>query len=513
MLLPDEPLSGAALIAATFQPEDFPDARLFARAQITASSMLRSAFGEGDERPQDVKRAERRGASRLYANERVNADRLAQRAQQRSIEAIGATSRMLVAHDTSEFDEHWRYEPADAGPLRSSQARGYLVHYGVLVDPGNDARTGIAYMNAWTRPFPKGKPRPEGKVAVRREWENEDGKWSWGVEQAEKALRRYGFRGHVRHLADNEGSSYASLVKAKRRKRDYVARTKVDRVIRKGSGKLFEYLLAQPVVQSWDVEVEEDPKSVSRGTARRRRTAEVELRFAPVTLKRTSNYTGRSYRGGLRVWAVYVYEPNPPPGSERLQWMLLCIQPIETKAEAQEAVLDYTCRWGVEDINKVFKSGCRTELTVVPDLAAFKRLLAVAWPVAVHIARWTYASRVCPNELAAPHTGDEVIEILKLACRYHHLPLPRRAWTLRDVILRLAQMGGYEPRKDQLPGWQVIWRGWRVLNNFWDHTRFLQDHEGATTSRDRRPKGSIRPPGKSMPILPLAESPSKQVKK
>lgn len=509
MLLPNEPVTGAALITATFQPEDFPDARLFARAQVTASSMLRSAFGEGDERPQGVKRAERRGASRLYANARVNADQLAQRAQQRSIEALGSKCRVLVAHDTSEFDQHGRHEPNDAGPLRSSQARGYLVHYGVLVDPENDARTGIAYMSAWTRPFPKGKPRPKGKVAVRREWENEDGKWSWGVEQAEKALRLHGFQGHVRHLADNEGSSYASLVKAKRRARDYVARTKVDRIIREGSGKLFEHLLEQPVVQRWNVEVEEDPKSVSRGTARRRRTAEVELHFAPVTLKMTSNYTGRSYRTGLPVWAVYVHEPNPPPGSERLQWMLLCVQPIETKAEAQEAVLDYKRRWGVEDINKVFKSGCHAELAVVPDLAAFKRLLAVAWPVAVHIARWTYASRVCPNELAEPHTGDEVIEIMKLACRYHHLPLPRRAWTLRDVILRLAQMGGYEPRKDQLPGWQVIWRGWRVLNNFWDHTRFLRDHEDATASRDRRRTGSTRPAGRSVQVLPFAGSPMK----
>lgn len=513
MLLPTEPFAGAALIAATFHPEDFPDARLYERVQITADAMLRSAFGEGDERSPKVKRAERRAASRLYANERVKADRLARRAQECSIKALGSAERVLVAHDTSEFDKHGRHEPDDAGPLRSSQARGYLVHYGVLVDPGNQARTGIGYMTAWTRPFPKGKPRPEGKVAVKREWENEDGKWSWGVEQAEKALRLHGYQGQVRHLADNEGSSYASLVKAKRRKRDYVARTKVDRSIYEGSGKLFEYLLEQRVVKGWAVNVEEEPKSVSRGTARLRRTARVELRFAPVTLKVSGNYTGRSYRKGLQVWAVYVYEPNPPPGSERLQWMLLSVKPVKTTADAQEVVMDYTCRWGVEDINKVFKSGCRAELTVVPNLEAFKRLLAVAWPVAVHIARWTYASRVCPNELAAPHVGDEVIEIMKLACRYHDLPLPRRAWTLRDFVLRLAQMGGYEKRKDQLPGWQVIWRGWRVLSNFWDHTRFLRDHEGDTASRDRRRTGSIRPAVRSGPILPLTGSATKEGKK
>jgi len=499
MLLPDEPMTGGALIEATFQPEDVPDARLLRRLKTTANGMLRAMMGEGDERPQNVKRAERRGASRLYVNVRLNADLLGQQAQRCCVEAIKSLRRVLVAHDTVEFDLHGRYEPADAGPLRSSQARGYLLHHGVVLDPTNDARLGILYMLVWTRPFPEGK-RPEGTHPVEPAWHNEDDKWGCGVNLSEKALARGGFQGHVRHLVDNEGSSYASLVRAKRRGRDYIARTKVERNIAEGSGKLFEYLLEQPVVQRWTIEVEEDPKSIARGTSRRRRRAQVEMRFASVTLQPTCNYTGRWYREGLPVSAVYVYEPEPPAGSEPLSWMLLSVQPIGSKAAAEEVVLDYKNRWGVEDINKVLKSGCHAELAVVPDIDAFRRLLAVAWPIAMHIARWTYAARVCPLEPAAPHLGDEAIDVLKLACRYHHLPLPHRPWTLSDVILRLAEMGGYEPRKDQPPGWKVIWRGWRVFNNFWDHLRFIRDQEAALTSPVGRapplgPEPVLRPAG------------------
>jgi hypothetical protein len=151
--------------------------------------MLRAMMDEGDERSQDVKRAERRGASRLYANGRVDADLLSRQAQQRCIEAILSLPRVLVAHDTVEFDLHGRYEPDDAGPLRSSNACGYLVHHGVVLDPQNDARVGILYMRAWTRPYPQDK-QPKGKRRVRREWDNEDRKWSWGIEQAEAALAR-----------------------------------------------------------------------------------------------------------------------------------------------------------------------------------------------------------------------------------------------------------------------------------------------------------------------------------
>lgn len=487
MLLPNEPLTGSALFEQIFRPEDVPDARLFRRLKTTGDSLLLTMLGEGDERPQKERRAERRGASRLYANERVNADLLCQHAEQRTVEAIRDLPRVLVAHDTSEFDEHGRHEPTDAGPLRSNSACGYLVHHGVVLDPDNDARLGVLYMHAWTRPYPTGK-RPEGKVRVGREWDNEDRKWSWGVEQAHKALERDGFKGHVRHLADHEGSSYATLVKAKRRKRDYVARTKVDRNIAEGPGKLFEYLLEQPVAGRWTTMVEEDPKSAERGVMRRRRTATVEMRYASVTLMASSAYKGRSYRKGLRLSAVYVREPNPPPGSEPLSWMLLSIAPVTSAREAEEVVLDYKNRWGVEDMNKVFKSGCHAELAVVPDLAAFRRLMAVAWPIACHVVRWTYAARVTPLEPAAPHVGNDLLEALKLACRYHGLSLPRRPWTLSDLISRLAQMGGYEPRKGQLPGWKVIWRGWRVLNNFWNHQRFIDEHAPRERAPSRRRK-------------------------
>ena len=315
--------------------------------------------------PQDVKRAERRGAARLYANARVQVYQLCQRAQACCVAAIRSLARVLVAHDTSEFDKHGRYEPDDAGPLRSNSARGYLLHHGVVLDPQNDARVGILYMLAWTRPYPEGT-RPEGKRRVRRAWDNEDQKWTKGVEQAHQALSRQGYRGHARHLFDHEGSSFATLAKSKRRHHDVVARTKLDRSIREGNGKLFTYLHEQPVVARWQMEVEEDTNNHARGATRRRRNAEVELHFAPVTLVPHHHYTGRLSRAGLPLWAVYVHEAAPPHGSEPLAWMLLSVQPVTTKAEAEEVVLDYKCRWGVEDINKVLKSGCHAELAVVP---------------------------------------------------------------------------------------------------------------------------------------------------
>ena len=473
MLIPGEPLSGKQLVEVTFTPDDVPDERLFRRMRTMGEGMLRSVLEEGDERPETTKRAEQRGAARFFANERVQADVLAARAGQRSVEAILKLPVVVVAHDTSEFDEHGRYEPPDAGPLRSSNARGYLLHVGALLDPTCEARIGILYQRAWTRPFPQGKPRPEGHRGVTREWKNEDDKWFWGVRRADKTLQRHNVVGQVVHVADDDGSSFNTLAKCKHAHAFYIARTQKDRCIREG-GKLFDHMRALPLSTHWDLEVEEPHGNHARGAARPRRTARVELRYARVTLQRGHPYRGRRYARGLEVWAVYVSEPHAPKGIEPLEWMLLATMPVETVKAALDVVGFYGCRWGVEDIYKIVKSGCHAELATVPDLAGFQRLMAFVWPIAAHIARWTYAARVTRNAPALPHLGKDALDLLKEACRYHRLPLPHHPWTIHDVIERLAQMGGYEPRKDREPGWKVIWRGWRVFSNLCDHWNYIR---------------------------------------
>src|SRR5262249_15607648 len=171
---------------------------------------------------------------------------------------------------------HGRNEPPDAGPLRSSEARGYMVHGGILLDPKCKACVGILYLRAWTRPYPQGKPRPHGHQGAKREWRNEDDKWFWGVQHAEELLGPHGYQGQVVHVADDEGASFNTLAKNKHAHRRYIARSRKDRCLR-GDGKLFDHMRAQPVRASWELTFEEQSGSRARGTPRPRRTAKVEM--------------------------------------------------------------------------------------------------------------------------------------------------------------------------------------------------------------------------------------------
>ena len=206
------------------------------------------------------------------------------------------------------------------------------------------------------------------------------------------------------------------------------------------------------------------------------RTATVELRFATVTL---TPKKGR--RRPVLVEAIALREVDPPEGVEPLDGILLTTCPVTTVTEARTVVGYYQDRYGIEPFHRIWKSGLHLEREAVADLASFTRLLAILMPTASHLAQWTYAARVTPQAPAAPHVEPEVLKALKDACRFHKLPLPRRAWTLKDVVTRLAQLGGYEPRPDRVPGWIVIWRGWREL------LRFLAIFEYAQTRRKQAP--------------------------
>jgi hypothetical protein len=502
MMLTPNGLSGAALARRLCAPEEMADRRHFARMVLMLDDLVTFAMYEDEDRPHKRARAAARGQQRWVANPRIATALLRERAQGETLAAVAACEAVVVGHDTMEVDLHGRHEPSDAAPLRSNSARGYLVHSGTVVDATNGARGGFFYARAWTRPWPEGRRPADKRADVERAWANEDEKWFDGFERAEAALARGGFGGAVTHTADSEGSSYTTLARVRRTKRmRLVVRTKVDRACKEDPAGLRAYLMGRPACEAYTVHVREEGGK-ARGAKQAHRDARVELRFARVTLVPNHRYKGRSYRRGLRVDAVLVREVAAPAGKDPVEWMLLVVGPgrVADARGARAAAAAFALRWASEDMHKVAKSGCDLERTTVGDLASFERLLAVVLPAASHVARWTYAARVNPRAPARDHLDDATLERLKRACLYHGLTLPRRAWTVGDLVSRLARLGGYEPRRDRPPGWQVIFRGWGVFQNFRAIAEHLLTGDDAARSHERQPKARPHPP--RVPIPP-----------
>ena len=476
-----DPLEPEVLIERIFPLSEMPDARLGFRLKVIAKGRIVRILEDGNIQMQ-VDRTERRGEQRFFANPRIDIDWLTRHVEAYSIQGLNVARTLVVAHDGCEVDLHGRWEPDDAGPLRSSKARGYIVFSSAVMDLDTGFKGGMLYARAWTRPYPEGK-KPAGKLDVEREWRNEDQKWAWGLDRAHKLLSQGGIEAKVYHTSDAEGASFATLAHAHAEGYSYVTRAGVDRRIEEYGKRmsLRERLQKAPFCFPLTLQI-------GHRKGGQDRTARVEVRHARVLILPNKNRRGKKGLRKVEVDAVWVRELTCPAGHEPVDIVLLGVHMNVQDTGGVRLMLEvWQARWVVEEMNKMAKTGCGLESEVVSDIHAFRRLMLVVWPLASHLARWTHAARVYPTQLASKHASPETLQILREAARYHHLPLPQGPLRLKDLVGTLARLGGYEPRKGDKPGFIRIWRGFAALCRFASVMKFArQGNGGPKDARSKR---------------------------
>jgi len=63
---------------------------------------------------------------------------------------------------------------------------------------------------------------------------------------------------------------------------------------------------------------------------------------------------------------------------------------------------------------------------------------------------------------------------------------PHPDWTVHEYTIALARLGGYRPRKDCPPGWQVLWRGQARLNMMLEGMRLAKQLSAKTARNGTR---------------------------
>lgn len=65
------------------------------------------------------------------------------------------------------------------------------------------------------------------------------------------------------------------------------------------------------------------------------------------------------------------------------------------------------------------------------------------------------------------------LQTLRVVCKHYRVQTPPR-WSVRSVVVALARLGGWEPRRDRVPGWRVVHRGWQRLEEMRAFAEFLR---------------------------------------
>jgi hypothetical protein len=382
----------------------------------------------------------------------------------------GSTEQvLLVAQDTTTLNFASRPNTTGLGPIgnKADSGHGFFVHSSLCIGALGGDVFGLLGAEIWARDARGFKAGPAGARNRKPIEEKESFRWLQSWQKAQELFEQLGGSRQVVSVTDREGDIYeafALCLDTKHRNgagADLLVRAQHDRqqVGESGGGASWERIeqLEEAVVHTIDV---------PRGPGRPARKARLEVRWGKVELAvpaHKNKYLG--LEKPLALWLVVAREVSPPKGEEPICWRLWTTMEIETRQCAIQTLGWYAKRWQIEEFHRVLKSGCKCEKRQLESLAKLSLVVSLAMVVAACILGLTKAARNQPDADVSPWLSEE--QWTALHCYIHKTQgIPQQPPTLKTAVMWIASLGGFLGRKgDGFPGPQVLWRGWRRLED------------------------------------------------
>jgi hypothetical protein len=371
---------------------------------------------------------------------------------------------VLILHDTTELEYTTHKSLDELGPIGNGKRRGYITHNSLAVDPETRDVLGLCNQVLHRRARVR---KSETRAQRNRRKSRESRLWIQGTEPIPN-------RWQFVDVCDRGADTSEFLGHEVDSGRRFVIRSSFDRCILLGhgtpdeseSGKLRPYARTLPEAGTWTLQVTSKAemrsprrKGKKKLVVRKKREANMAVAYAPVQIAPSKGGKGRT---PLNIWVVRVWEIDPPPGQERLEWMLLTNEPVRSFEDAYRVVGWYECRWIIEEYHKGMKTGCRVESPQFTSEDRLQPAIALLSVVTLTLLQLRQASRRpdATTRKATTVIGVSYVEVLSL---WRHKKI-KRDWTVHEFYYALARLGGHQNRKhDHPPGWQVIWEGWKEL--------------------------------------------------
>jgi hypothetical protein len=260
------------------------------------------------------------------------------------------------------------------------------------------------------------------------------------------------------HVADRAADNLEFIEACRAAGVGFIVRARHDRRVEEGTHKLWGFLAEQPISARPEVRAGEQRDAEGKIVCRHRQ-AQVELRFAAVQLEPPYNHPGQ--HRPQQVTAIYLREPNPPPGMEPIDWLLLSSEPAQSVQDALRIVSHYERRWVIEEWHKALKEGCALQASQLDQPEDHLRLASILSVVAVRLLQLRDLADPEHPEADSPEALQRSTPSLWIQIVAQHAGLLPSELTPRLFLLTIAKQGGYLARRsDPRPGWKVIWRGW-----------------------------------------------------
>src|ERR1700676_1978425 len=348
--------------------------------------------------------------------------------------------RMLPVARSSWFriPATWRWAGANGyGPVgKGGGVRGLLLHAALALDAGNGALLGLVDAQVWNRD--KGAVTPRRSRATA---DKESQRWLSVAAQAGAVLST---ARSITVISDRESDIYEHFARRPANV-DLIVRASWNRKIELqpgASAQLFAFIDGLPEAARFSVTIPAAP-------GRKERTAELALRFSPVTLCRPHPSPAPDLPDTIRLTLVDVRELPSKYEGEPIHWRLLTTHIVRSPKQARRIVDLYRKRWTIEEFFRTLKSaGFDIEEADIGDPEVMIKFLAAAAVEAVTIMQLVRARDGATQEdLAEAFEPDDqpVLEALssQLEGATARQKNPHPKGTLAFAAWVIARLGGW----------------------------------------------------------------------
>jgi len=378
--------------------------------------------------------------------------------------ALEKTSEYLVvAHDTTELDFTSHESLEDLGQIGSGNNRGYLCHNSLAIDPTNRRVIGLANQILWKR---RNVEEGETKSQRREHKDRESQLWKLAAEPLPANPK-------IVDVCDRGADIFEFLEAECSSGRTFVVRSKHNRSLRikddsDKSVYMHDYVRSIAPFGGRRIDLPLDDAQLQSTTSfkgkKATRLANLLISAIKITIPRPKRRSGDHGNSPLELTVVRVWEPNPPEGEEGIEWILLTNHEATDIDNASLVVDWYQCRWVVEEFHKAKKTGLNIEEPQFQFEDRLEPMIALLSVVAISLLnlRSLAANEATKDQPAHTVMHPDYIEALTL-WRYRNV---RPEISVYEFCMALAKLGGHLNRKrDGIPGWITLWRGWMRLND------------------------------------------------
>jgi hypothetical protein len=380
--------------------------------------------------------------------------------------------RYLLLEDTTFPSYTHRRKPVQGlGPIGEAEEgqQGFLLHSVLAVRadlPAEPDATGrrppVTILGLIDQQYLVRTPRPAGQSKQagsrqRTQRNRESDRWLESSRRIGPAPAHPNVR-WVR-IADREADIYEYLRECKKLSHGFLVRVSQNRILldptnEERLGLVFDHIASVEPVGGMYLDLRARGAHGGQAGSPARR-ARLLLSCGPVRIQapvRPDQPAGSNEP--IDCWFIRVWEPEPPEGVERLEWVLYTDDRTDTLAAALVGVMDYGSRFLIEEFHKGCKTGLRIEDLQLETADRLFAAIAVMSIVALRLLDIRELGHAVPAAPAAlTGLSPTELEILSLA-------VDRPLTTVAHVVLALGRLGGHmNRRRDGMPGWITLWRG------------------------------------------------------